>query len=101
MVDLIKKAFFTGVGALSLTNEMIKEMAQKISKEAKMSESEGHKFVEELLSKTEETRRGFEGAVRQQVEKVMAKLDIPTRKEVQQLRERIAQLEEQKKGNEQ
>ncbi|MBN1984399.1 MAG: phasin family protein [Chitinivibrionales bacterium] len=95
MLELIKKSFFTSVGMVYLTKEKIEELAKRIVHEANMSEAEGRTFVAEMIQKSEDAKAGLENAVKQHVEKIFKKLDIPTRSEVTQLREKIATLEEQ------
>ena len=45
MIDLIKKALYTGVGLAVLTKEKAEELVQELTKQAKLSEQEGQGAV--------------------------------------------------------
>ena len=64
MIDLIKKAMFTGIGIASLTKDKIEEIAKDFAEKGKLSEQEGKKFVDELLMRSDESKE----AIRQQVD---------------------------------
>ncbi len=54
MVDLIKKAFYTGLGLAVLTKDKAEEMVRDIAEQAKLSESEGKELVDSLMKQSDE-----------------------------------------------
>ena len=48
MIDLIKKAIYTGLGMAVLTKEKAEEMVKELSQQAKLSEAEGKELLESL-----------------------------------------------------
>ena len=50
MIDLIKKALYTGVGLAVLTKEKAEELVQELTKQAKLSEQEGKELFDGLLN---------------------------------------------------
>jgi polyhydroxyalkanoate synthesis regulator phasin len=93
MIDLIKKTMLAGVGLAFVTKEKAEEMAKKIVKDAKIAEDEGKKFIDELVKKSEEAKKGIEKLVNNAVNTSLSSLDLPTREEVNKLKERIRELE--------
>jgi polyhydroxyalkanoate synthesis regulator phasin len=98
MIEMMKKTMLATVGAAYMTKGKIEEIGKKFIKEARISEAEGKKFIDELLHKSEDARRHVEKIVGDQVATVMKKLDIPSRKEVDALKKKVAGLEEQIQG---
>lgn len=93
MLDLFKKTVYATVGLAVMTREKIEEIGGKISKEMKMSESEGKEFMEELVKRSEETKKMIENQVSERIETALKKLDIPSRKELTDLDLRLKKLE--------
>ncbi len=93
MDNLIKKTFFATIGIACLTKDKIEDIGKKLSKEADLKEEDGKKFIEELLKKSKEARGSLEKVIRQNVEFVLKKLDIPIREEINALEKRINLLE--------
>ena len=98
MSDLIKKTILTGLGIVSLTKEKAEKIVKDLIKEGEVSESEGSKFVKELLEKAEDNRKTIEKQVEKTVHGVLKKLNIPSRKDIVGLNSKIENLD--KKLNE-
>lgn len=93
MVDLIKKAFYTGLGLAVLTKEKAEEMVKDIAQQAKLSEQEGKELVDSLMKQSDRARQDFQGKVDEAVMAVVSRLHLATREEVEGLRARVAELE--------
>ncbi len=98
MVEMLKKSIYATIGIALMTREKAEEIGRKVAEEARLSESEGKQFVEELLKRAEETRASFEKIVSQQVESVLRKVNLPTRKEMEELELRVRKLEQVASG---
>ncbi len=94
MSDLITKAVYASVGLAYMTKERVQEMGKKVAADAKLSEAEGKKFLDELQKKADEARSSTREMVGKQVSAALEHLDVPTRKEIDELKKRIAALEE-------
>jgi polyhydroxyalkanoate synthesis regulator phasin len=93
MVELLKKSIYATIGIALMSREKAEELGKKVADEARLSESEGKQFVDELLKRAEETRTSFEKIIAQQVSKALNKVNIPTRSEVDALELRVRKLE--------
>ncbi len=92
MTDLIKKMILAGLGALSLTREKAEEITRDLIKRGELAKTDEAKFVRDLMDLVEKNRAGMEEKIEKAVEKAMAKLDIPSRKEINALKEEISKL---------
>lgn len=93
MLESLKKALYAGVGLAFVTRDKIEEMAKRLAEEAKLSEGEGKKLVDEFLKKSEDAKAALDKMVSATVGSALDRLDIPKRSEIKALEARIAALE--------
>ena len=98
MSDLIKKTILTGLGLASLTKEKAEKLVKDLIKEGEVSESEGSKFVKELLEKAENNKKTIEKQVEKTVHGVLKKLNVPSRKDIVELNSKIEKLDKKLGG---
>ena len=77
MLDMLKKNLLIGIGLASMTQAKINELGKKLAEESKLPQEEGEKFVEELMSQAEATKKSFEEQTAKIVEKAMSTLKLP------------------------
>ena len=92
MVDLIKKALYTGVGLAILTKEKAEELVKDLTQQAKLSEQEGKELFEGLLKQSEQARNDFQAKVDEAVLTVVKRLNLASRDEVASLEAKIDEL---------
>ena len=92
MVDLIKKALYTGVGLAVLTKEKAEELVKELTQQAKLSEQEGKELFDGLLKQSEQARTEFQTKVDEAVMTVVKRLNLATKDEVQSLKSRVEEL---------
>ena len=97
MSEVIKKTVLAGLGLISLTREKAEEIAKDLIRRGELAETEEAKFVKDLLEKAEKSRGELEKKLEKTVETVLTKLNIPTRKEFEELKARVEEIASQKK----
>jgi polyhydroxyalkanoate synthesis regulator phasin len=100
MIDLVKKAMFTGIGVLSLTKEKIEDLAGEFVAKGKLSEKEGKKLVDDLLERSEESKGELKKQIEAVVKSTLAKMDIATKSDMEALKSDLAGLRDSLKGKE-
>ena len=98
MSDIIKKTMLAGLGLMSMTKEKADKLVNTLVKEGEMSKTEGSKLAKELVKKVEENKTLLEKKVETSVKKIMIKLDIPSRKEINELKRKIDTSQKKEKG---
>lgn len=93
MSDLIKKTILTGLGVASLTKEKAEKLVKDLIKEGEVSEGEGSKLVKELLEKVEDNKKTIEKQAEKAVHGVLKKLNVPSRKDILGLNNKIEKLD--------
>ena len=97
MVEILKKALLASVGVAYLTKDKIEEVGKKILQDAHVNETEGRKFVGELVKKSMEAKSSLEKTVTEKIQAALHAMNLPTRNDVNELKNRIAELEAQLK----
>lgn len=92
MVDLIKKAIYTGIGLASLTKDKAEELVKDLTSQAKLSEHEGKELVDSLLKQSEQARTEFQSRIDEAVTAVVARLNLATKDEVAALKAKVEEL---------
>lgn len=93
MQDWMKRMMLFGVGLAALTREKTEEFVKELVKKGELSEKEGRELVRELMEKSKKVTRDLEAKTEEMVTATLQRLNIPTRKELDELKERVAKLE--------
>jgi polyhydroxyalkanoate synthesis regulator phasin len=93
MLNLLKRAALISVGLMALTKEKIEDVVKDLVKKGEVSEKEGKELIADLLEKSKQARKEWGEKVEGMVAETLQRLKIPSRKEVDELKERIAKLE--------
>jgi len=100
MIDLIKKTLLTGVGMAVMTKEKVEELGRDLVDQAKLSETEGREFVDDLMKRSETARGEFESRVDSLVRQAVDRLNLAPKDELIKLQARIVELEAELKKHE-
>ncbi len=92
MLDLAKKTILASLGVLSLTKEKAEKITKELVKRGEVAKTEEAKFVKDLMERAEKGRVDVEKKIEKAVKKTLVKLEIPTRKEMKELRTKIDKL---------
>jgi polyhydroxyalkanoate synthesis regulator phasin len=93
LFDTLKKTLYAGVGMAFLTREKIEEMAKRLAEEAKLGESEGKKFIDEFLKKSEEAKTSLQRAVDAGVSSALERMNVARDRDLKALEARVKALE--------
>jgi len=92
MKKLIERSILAGIGLLSLTREKSQEFVDELVKRGEVRHDESKDLVEHLVKRGEEEREAMSRLVRDDVATVMNELDIVTKKDIQNLANKIDAL---------
>jgi len=96
MLDSIHKMFLAGVGLAAMTKDKIDEHIKELVEKGKLTEKEGREMADDVLKKSEQARKDLQKQVEEYVQKILDKLQIPSKEEVEELATRIEKLEAKK-----
>ncbi len=90
--DIIKKAINLGYGALIMTKENVEELMDEMVKKGEIKKDEAKAQVKEVFNKILSSKKEIELKIEEIVEKMLHKLDIPTRNELQQMQKKLEEI---------
>jgi poly(hydroxyalkanoate) granule-associated protein len=96
MLDYIRKMTLAGAGLAIMTTEKIQELMEELVKKGEMTEKEAREAVSDFVEKSRQARKDLEDKIEQMAKDLLNRMNIPTRKEIDEIKERLASLE--KKG---
>lgn len=76
MDEVISKAILSGLGFASLARDAIRETAQELVKESKLSEEEGRRLVKTFQQRSAKAQRALEQKVHAAVHKALKHLNV-------------------------
>jgi len=93
MFDVIKKTLEVGLGAVTMTQEKLKEITDELVVKGNLTEKEGGDILKELLKTADDSRRKLRETVEDQVRKVITELGLATSSDIKTLEGKIEALE--------
>ena len=89
MSDIIKKVFLAGLGAVTLTREKAEDIIEELVKKGELTHEEKPGVLNDLLKATEKRKDEMQNFVKEEVQKVLKTLNIPTGDELNNLEKRL------------
>lgn len=93
MFELFKKTIWLGAGLAVMTTEKIEDAVAEIIKKGQLSEKEGKELMADLVEQSKNAKRKLAEKVEKIINHTLQKMNIPSRKEMEELRARVARLE--------
>ncbi len=93
MLELMKKALLISAGLASLTAEKFDQVVEEIVKKGEMSESQGKEFLRDLKEISAKAKKEMGEKIEKRVHDALRRLNLPTKKDVEELKARIEELE--------
>ncbi|NTV51758.1 MAG: hypothetical protein HGA76_01910 [Candidatus Firestonebacteria bacterium] len=94
-MDVLKKAFLAGLGAVSLSQDRTREIVDELIKTGKLKEKEGEKVFKELMTKATTAKKDVEIKIGQQVVSALGKVNAATLEQLKKMERRIQELEKE------
>ncbi len=89
LFQLLRKLILAGVGAMALATDEAEELINRLVERGQIAQEEGRKLLQEMMAKRQES---FEASIDARIEKALNRLNVPTKKEVEELSKSIEEL---------
>jgi len=93
MRDFIKKAMLAGAGLAFMTTEKFEEVFDELVKKGEVTEKEARETVADLKEKSKKFKKEMEERREKIVTGILRHLHVPTKVEMEEIRERLERLE--------
>ena len=98
MLELLEKAFMSGLGAVALSQKMAEDLLKDVKERFKLSEEEGKAFLEKMQTMAKESRQKVSDLAEQEVKKVVERIGLVSRDDYDRLLKRIEELEKRQQA---
>jgi poly(hydroxyalkanoate) granule-associated protein len=95
---LLEKVILSGLGLASFTQEKVQKMVDELVKEGEMSEKDAAIMAKKAMDNLEKGKREMESKMNKTVKEMMAKADIPSKKDIAALEKKIDELSKKLDG---
>jgi len=93
MSELLHKILYAGIGLAALSEQKAKEIVADLEKRGEISAEEGKKLAQEIVDKARHHGEQVRKLISEEVEKLSGKLKIVSRREFDDLQQRVSALE--------
>ncbi|WP_136607227.1 phasin family protein [Paenibacillus dokdonensis] len=93
MSDLLKKAISLGWGLTIVSKEKIEKTVDDLVKRGELAPTESKDLVDRLVERGEEEKSQFKDFLREQIQRILTELHVPSENDVASLEQRITTLE--------
>lgn len=91
--ELFKKFTEAGSGLLNLARERFEKIVNSFMEKGNISREDGKEMFHNFMDEADKARDNFETRIKDVSDKIWGRLDIANRREMSELKERIARLE--------
>lgn len=92
LLQMARKVLLAGIGAVALAQEEAEAFVQKLIERGEIAEKDGEKLLNEIRERRKEVATRAEEELARRLEKVLVRMNVPTRADIETLSERIAAL---------
>ncbi len=94
MIESLRKLGLLGIGAISITEEKVKQVVNELVEKGEMNKEEGKTLVHELLTEKRKQMQDFEEKISGDVQNAIGKSKLASKDDVSRLEDKITELEE-------
>ncbi len=91
--NLARKVGLFGIGVAAITKDKADVLVKDLIKKGDLNKDEGKKLVAEIVEKSKKSTKDLETTVNKQVQDLLNKTDVATKKEIKVLEAKIKKLE--------
>ncbi len=92
-MDILRKAIFLGLGVITITREKAEAMVDELIKKGEVASAERYTTIDKLLKEADAQQRQFQDKINQSVQKTVAEMGLPTRKDWDEVKEALKRIE--------
>ncbi len=92
MAGLIEKSLLAGLGMLTLTRDKVAQFVDKLVEEGEVRPEEAPNIIDKLVDRGKAEREELRKLVRQELDKARASVPVISRKDIEELNQKIDEL---------
>ena len=92
LFEYARKMVMAGIGAVALAQDEIEGFVEKMLERGEIAEKEARSLLDEVKTRRKEHAKKTEDALEKQLEKLLSRMNIPTKSDFDALRLRMQEL---------
>lgn len=88
----VRKVLLAGIGVVSLAQEEVEDLVNKLIERGEIAEKDGRKLVDEVIDKRKKTADKMKGKFDKRLDDLLERLNVPTRADIDALNAKITEL---------
>ncbi len=92
MTGLIERSLLAGLGVMMLTRDKVSQFVDKLVEEGELRPEEAPRIIDKLVERGEAEREELRKLVRQELDKARANVPVISRKDIEELNQKIDEL---------
>ena len=92
LFEASRKVLLAAIGAIALAQDEIEDFVNRLVERGEIAEKDGRKLMREVKDKRKKTVEGAEEETNKRVEDILTRLNVPSKKDIDALSEKIAVL---------
>lgn len=93
MIESLRRLGLLGIGAISITEEKVKQVVNELVEKGEVSTEEGKTLVHELMAEKKKQMQDFDEKISKDVQNAVGKAKIASKDDVSRLEDKITELE--------
>ncbi len=94
LFEATRKVVLASVGALGLAQDELENFMNRLVKRGEIAEKDARKLLKEATERRRRSARGFDRQAEKQLDKLMDRMNIPAKKDLETLSAKISELSE-------
>ncbi|MEH0018948.1 MAG: phasin family protein [Desulfobacter sp.] len=95
MLDTIKKSILTGMGLALRSKKEIESLAKEFAEQSEMNQKEAQAFLDDCRKRYDDAKIEMDEKLEGTIEKILKRLDLPSRSDIDALNRRVDELVQQ------
>lgn len=99
LVSMVRRVVLAGVGAAALTTDEVQEFLNRLVERGELAEKDAHKLMNDVVARrngaekrVEKSVESASSVVEEQIEKILGRLNVPNKGDIEELSKKIATL---------
>ncbi len=99
LVSMVRRVVLAGVGAAALTTDEVQEFLNRLVERGELAEKDAHKLMNDVVARrngaekrVEKSVESASNVVEEQIEKILGRLNVPNKGDIEELSKKIAML---------
>ena len=92
LLDAARKVLLAGMGAVALAQEEVEDFVNKLVERGEIAEKDGKKLIRETMEKRKKEAKKTEDQMDKRIEDLLDRMNVPTKSDIEALSAKITAL---------